>query len=189
MKLKFKLTKTSGLLVTAGLCFVASVVLSLICSQQVQQQGQLKAKLTSTQFNLKKINLEQLSTQQVDLEKQLSQATSQFESVKAISSPGTGSTAAISAFFKVAKDNGLEVTEMTSPGPAKDTIEGVNCSALLLNAKVEGNISNLVGFITKLNSALVTSAIKSATITTPGVASGENASADIQLVIYNFGGN
>ncbi len=188
MKLRLKLTRTSLLLIVAGVCFVASVALSFVCSQQVQQQSQLKEKLTSAQSNLKGVRLEQLTTQQAELEKQLSQATSQFEAARAIFSELAGNTTAISIFFKVAKDNGMEVTEIKSPGPAEDTLGGATCSVILLNAKVEGNLPNLVSFITNLKSSLVNGVIKSVTITMAEATNGDNASANIQMVIYTYGG-
>ncbi|MFH0768593.1 MAG: hypothetical protein V1932_03360, partial [Chloroflexota bacterium] len=83
MKLRFKLklTRTTLLLIVAGVCFVASVMLSFVVSQQVQEQNQLKGKLASTQSTLQGIRLENISTQQAELEEQLSQATSQLEAV------------------------------------------------------------------------------------------------------------
>ncbi len=188
MKLKPKLTRTTLLLIVAGVCFIASVALSLVCSQQVQQQSQLKAKLVLDQSNLKGIRLEQLSSQQAELEKQLSQATSQFGAVNATLSRSIGSTNASNTFFDVAKANGLEVTEITSPGSANDTLGKVTCSSILLKAKVDGNIANLVSFVTKLTSSFVTD-VKSVTITTSGTPIGENATADIQLVIYSYRGD
>ncbi len=186
MKLKLKLTRTILLLIIAGICFIASVALSLVCSQQVQQQSQLKAKLASDQSNLKGVQLEQLSSQQAELEKQLSQATSQFGAVNATLSRSIGSTAVSNTFFDVAKANGLEVTEITSPGLSKDTLGKVTCSSILLRAKVEGNISNLVSFVTKLTSSFVTN-VKSVTITTaarveePAAAGAGGPAPDFQL--------
>ncbi len=188
MKLKLKLTRTSLLLIVAGICFIVSIILSLSVSQQVQQQSQLKGKLISTQSNLKVIRLEPLTTQQAELEKKLSEATSQFEAAKAMFLQPAGGTDPDKTFFNVAKANGLEVTEVTLTGLDKDTLGGLDCSSLLLKAKVEGNLPNLLSFITKLKNSMENGVIKSVTITIPETASSENTSADIQVVIYTYGG-
>ncbi len=189
MKLRFKLklTRTTLLLIVAGLCFAASVVLSFVVSQQFQEQSQLKGKLASTQSTLQGIRLENISTQQAELEEQLSQATSQLEAVTSKFSPSAGSNNASNRFFDVAEASGLDVIGMTSSGLTKDKFGGLDCLSIVLDAKIEGKMSNVVSFVSKLNSALVASVVKSVTITVP-TSGGDNVSAIIQLVVYTYGG-
>ncbi len=148
--------------------------------------GVVNEELASTQSRLSLVKLEKLSSRQTELEGQLSQATSQFEAVKAMLSQPIGSIAVTSILFNVARANGVEVTKMTSSGLASDSLEGVTCSVISLSAKVEGDVPNLVNFVTKLNSLFTTGVVKSITITIPETASEEKASADIQLVVYTY---
>ncbi len=82
----------------------------------------------------------------------------------------------------MAKANGVEVTEIKSPGPAEDTLEGLPYWVTPLTAKVKGDLPKLVSFLLELNSYLETGVIKSVT-------TGEDASAEIQLVIYTYRGD
>jgi hypothetical protein len=183
-----KLNRTSLLVLTAGVFIIALAGLGLVRSQQVSEQSQLNLELELIQSRLESIQPGQLSSKQEELESQLSQATSQFEAVTAILSQPAGSVTASSILFDVAKAHGLEVTEVTSPGPTSDSLEGVACSVTSLTARVEGDVPNLVSFITKLNSHFTTGVVKSITITIPETISGEKASADIQLVVYTHQG-
>jgi len=168
-----------------------SASLGTIRSQQLDEQSELVNQLTPIQADLEQelTRTESLSLRQAELEKQLSQATSQFEKVKAVFSEPVGSIAVNSILFDIAKVYGLEVTEVTSPGPANDILEGVTCSVLPLTAEVQGDIPNLVNLITELNNSLETGVIESITITIPGTTSGDDISASIRMVVYFYQGD
>ena len=203
-----KISKKTWLVIVIGIFVVVGIGLNMVRSQQVQQQDELNAEFALTQLNLSRLQLEQLSSRQAELESQLSQATSQSEAVKAMFSQPIGSVAATTILFGIAEAHGVEVTEMTSSGLASDSLEGVTYSVISLAAKVEGDVPNLVSFVTKLNSYFTTGVVKSITITIPETTSGDNvtaleitsgdnvtaletttgerASADIQLVVYTY---
>jgi hypothetical protein len=183
-----KLRKRTLLITIVGIFVIVLISLGMLRSQQVSEQNQLNEQFTLIQSRLGVIKLEQLSSRQAELEGQLRQATSQFEAVKTVLSQPVGSITATSILFDIARAHGLEVTEVTSPGPTSDSLEGVACSVTSLTARVEGDVPNLVSFITKLNSHFTTGVVKSITITIPETISGEKASADIQLVVYTHQG-
>jgi len=183
-----KLSKTTLLVIAVGAFIIISATLGVVFSQQVSEQNQLNEKLVLAKSNLERVRLEKSSSRQAELEGQLSQVTSQFEAVKAIFSQPVGSTAVTGILFDVAEAHGLEVTELSSSGQATESLEGVTCSVISLTAKVEGDILNLVNFVTKLNNHFTTGVVKSIEITIPETTSGEKASADIQLVVYTHQG-
>ncbi len=183
-----KLSRTTWLVVAAGVLIIALAGVGLVWFQQVDEQNQLKEQLALAQSRLREVQPEKLSSKQAELEKQLIQATSQFEAVKAMFSQSEGGIAASSILFDIAKAYGVEVTEMTSSTPATESLEGVTCSVILLTIRVEGDVSNLVGLVTKLNSYLTTGVVKSITITIPETNSEESASVDIQLTVYTHQG-
>ena len=183
-----KISKKTLLVIVIGIFVVVGIGLNMVRSQQDSEQSQLNEELALAQSRLAGIQLEKLSSQQAELEEQLSQATSQFEEVRAMFSQPIGSVAVTSSLFDIAKEHDVEVTEMTSSGLASDSLQGVTCSVISLTAKVEGDILNLVNFVTKLNNHFTTGVVKSIEITIPETTSGEKASADIQLVVYTHQG-
>ena len=183
-----KLSKTSWLVITIGIFVIFFAGLGVVRFQQVHEQNQLLGEITLAEQELDGFHREQLSSQEIELERQLDQATSQFEAVKAIFSQPIKSVAASSILFDMAEAYNLEVTEMSSLG-ASDSLDGIDCSVISLTARVEGDVTNLVSFIIKLNSQLVTDAIRSITITFPEMDSGEMASVDIHMVFYTYQGD
>lgn len=184
-----KLSKTSWLVITIGIFVIFFAGLGVVRFQQVHEQNQLLGEITLAEQELDGFHREQLSSQEIELERQLDQATSQSEAVKAIFSQPIKSVAASSILFDMAEAYNLEVTEMSSLGPASDSLDGIDCSVISLTARVEGDVTNLVSFIIKLNSQLVTDVIRSITITFPEMDSGEMASVDIHMVFYTYQGD
>jgi len=184
-----KLSKTSWLLITIGFFVITFASLGVIRSQQVHQHNQLSEELASAQLKLKGVRLEQLSYQQGELEKGLSQTISQFEAARAMLSQPIESIATSSILFDIAEAYGVEVTEISSSGPASDDLEGIPCSVLSLIARVEGEVPDLVSFITKLNGDLATGVVKSVVISIPEMTGEEKASVNIRLVIYTYQGD
>jgi len=184
-----RLGKTTLLVITAGVFIIALAGVGMVYFQQVHEQNHLNEQLALAQSRLSGLRLEQLSSQQAELGKQLSQATSQFEAVKTILAQPIGSIAVSNILFDIAEAHGLEVTEITAPGLAIEGLEGITYSVIPLSATVEGDVPNLVNFVTKLNSHLATGVVKSITITIPETDSEEKASADIQLVVYTYRGD
>ena len=185
-----KLSKKTWLVTAIGIFVVTFIGLGTVRYQQVHEQNQLNEQLALAQS--RGIQLEQFSSRQAELGRQLSQAKSQFEAVKAILSQPVGNITASSILFDIAEAHGVEVTGMTSSDPATESLEGITYSVIALTAKVEGDVPNLVSFITKLNSQLTTGVVKSITITISETASGNvsaNASANIQLAVYTYQGD
>jgi len=183
-----KISKTSWLLVAIGVFIIAMVGLGAVRYQQVNQQNQMNEELALAEMKLNEFKLEQLSDRQGELEEQLSQTISQLGAAKAIFSQPNGSIVASGILLDIAEAYGVEVTEISSSGLASGELEGIACSVLPLDARVEGDVPALINFITRLNSDLTTGVVRSAEISIPE-ATGEESSANIQLVIYSYQGD
>lgn len=184
-----KPSKTALIVVSAGIFIIILASLGIVCFQRVKEQNQLSEQLALAQSRVSGAQLEQLSSRQTELEKQLSQDTSQFEAVKAILSQPESSVTVYSILFEIAEACRVEVVKMTSPGLANGDLEGISCSVLALGITVEGSISSLVNFVTKLNDYLTTGVVKSVTMTVPDTTNGESASAHIEAIVYIYRGD
>jgi len=184
-----KISKKTWLIIAIGIFVIALAALYMAYNQQVSEQNQLNEQLALAQSRLSGVNPEKLSSQQAELEEQLSQATSQFEAVKTVLSQPAGSITVTDILFDIARVHGVEVTEMTSSGLTDGSLEGVPCLVIPVTVKVEGDVPNLVSFVVNLNNFLTTGVVESITITVPETDSGEKASADIQLVAYTHQGD
>ena len=72
---------------------------------------------------------------------------------------------------------------------ANEELAGITCSVRPLTTKVEGEVTDIARFITKLNEELATGVVRSVEISIPEMTDeGEETSADIQVVIYTYRG-
>ncbi len=182
-----KISKTGWIIITIGVFMIALIGLGAVRSQQVNQQIPLDEELTSAELNLDRVQIEQRSQRQEELEQQLTQNKSQSETARAALSQSIESIVISGILFDIAEHNNVEVTEISSSGLATAELDGLTCLVLPLTASVSGNVTDLVSFITKLNAELATGITKSVEIIVPEM-TGELASANIQLVIYGYQG-
>lgn len=183
-----KLSKTSWALLIIGILTIACVSLGVARSQQLNERKQLNKELSVAELRLNKLQLEELSSRQEQLGKQLSQTTSQLNTVKAKLTQPIESIAASDTLFNTAELCGVEITEISSPGSASNNLEGLACSAIPLTVSVDGDIPNLISFIIKLHDDFTTGVVKSVDISVSENVTKKRSSANIQLVIYTYQG-
>lgn len=183
-----RLTKTSWLIIIVGGFIIILAGLGIVRSQQVNEQSELSERLALAQSKLQGIQLDRLSHRQKELEQQLSETVSQSKTGRAILSQPIGSISISAIVFDIAEANNVEITEISSSGMAQNELKGVPCLTLPLTTKVEGEVTDLVSFITQLNEDLATGAVQSLTISIPETTD-KKASASIQLVVYAYQGS
>jgi len=183
-----KLSRKVLLVIAAGVFVIILASLGMVAFQSYTEQSELKEQHSQIQSQLQEISLEQLTSQQSELKNQLNQAESQLESVRGILSDSVGSVDGATGIFKIAESYDLLVTEITSPGPDNENLEGVNFQVVSLIAEVNGNVKDLLKFTTDLNKYFTTGVIKTVTITVPDGIDTDNATASVQLVVYTYRG-
>ncbi|GAI66429.1 unnamed protein product, partial [marine sediment metagenome] len=101
----------------------------------------LSEELALAQLRLKKYppQLQELASQQEELENRLAKAELQLRTAKISLNQSIQSIEASNALFELAEDCQVEVTELSSPGVAAEQMEEVTLSALPLTVTVEGD--------------------------------------------------
>jgi len=183
----FKLSKKSWLLISVGVFTILFAGLWTVHSQKANEQKQLEDKLNTAELKLGEFQTEQLFQRQNELEEQLKQTLSQSEDAREILSQPIGSLAINSVMFNIAETCNVEVIEIGSPGLASEDLDGLACNVLPFAATVEGDVTDLVSFITELNNDLENGIINSVEISVPET-TGEKASANFQMVVYAYQG-
>jgi len=181
-----KLSRTGWLILTFGLFIIMLVGLGVVRFQQVGEQQILKEKLELVQTKLARIQTEKLSQRQKELEQELNETLAEAEAAKELLSQPLNSLDISDLIWATAQASGVEIAELSSSGMSTEELEGLPCSVLSLTARVEGDLTKLVDFITGLNDALASGVVKSAQIDIP---SGEGEpSASIELAVYSYQG-
>ncbi len=181
-----KLTKKSWLFIGIGIFLIALVGLWMVYSQQASVKKQLKEEFAQATLRLNSIQVEQLSDQQEELEQQLDDTIAQSETARKTLSEPMSSIIITDILFSTAESNSVNITEIKSSGMNDVELRGVPCRVLPLTANIEGEVDNLVVFITQLNDNLATGVVRSINMNIPYTAGGEKPSASIQMVIYTY---
>ena len=204
-----KISKTSWLILGAGIFVIAFASLGLINSQRLQEQSQLNEELSLAKIRLDKLQSEELASDKESLEMQLEQTISQFEAAKATLSQPNLAIDVSDNLYSIAEACDVEISEISSTGLMNDDLENITTSALPFSTTVNGNVSNLINFVAKLNSDFVTGVVKSVQITTSNAVSDNGSSANttsdnissanttsdngssanIRLIVYSYEGD
>ena len=184
-----KITKTTWIILTIGICAIVFASLGFARAQQLKEQAQMDEEISIAENRLSSLQFEQLSSQQGELEKQLSQSIAQFEATKTILSQPVEGIAISDTLFSLAESSGAKITEISSSGLALDKLEEVPCSVLPFTIKAEGTIPSLMSFIFSLNAKFVTGTVESVEIVVPEDTAEESPSATIRLRVYTYKGD
>ena len=196
-----KFSKTTWIFLAVGIFIIALASLGMVYSQQGKEQSQLDEELALAQLRLKKYPAQQLelASQQEELESRLAKAEAELRTAKTSLRQSTESIEASDALFELAEDCHVEVTEISSPGVANQTLDEISLSALPLTVTVEGDVLNLIDFIYQWTHEYPTGVVKSVEISVPEPAEEEEEeeaeieeqmpSATINMLIYTYEGN
>jgi hypothetical protein len=184
-----KLSKTSWLMLSIGIFVVVAVGLGLTRSQQLNEQGRLDEELSVAEKRLNNLQVKELGQQQEELQRRLDEGTIRLMAAKDNLRQAVKSITVIDEFFEIAQSCSVEVMGISSSSIKQEKLEGIVCSAITLNAAVQGEALNLISFITKLNNDFTTGVVKSAQISIPEEASESEPSASVQMVVYAYEGD
>jgi len=190
-----KLSKKTGLIIAIVVFFAAGIYLYMDYSKIVDEKAVVKEQLELTQQQLQGIQIDPLTAQQTEMGNQLSDVASRSGEVIFTLSQPISNIDAATALYDVAQTWGVQINSVTSSGLADEGLEGATFSVISLDAVIEGDMPNLVNFITHLNDSYTTGIVRSVTITAPVAGSGANvttsvnASADLRMAVYTYKGN
>jgi len=181
-----KIGKKSWFTVIIGFFIIVVTSISFIYLQRAQEQAQLKEDLISARSRLSSVNVETLTHRKNVLEEDLSQLYVLYEADKEKFVQSIENIAVSGILYSIARANSVNITNVNSSDVFNEEVEGVLCRALALNAKVQGDVDNLVAFITQLNNDLATAVVKSVSIDISTSGNNQMSSADIKMVIYTY---
>lgn len=184
-----KLSKKSWVFISIGLFLIGLVGLWTAYSQQSGLEKQLKEELTLVNSKLNSIQLEQLANKPGELEQQLDKTLAQSETARQTLSQPMNSIIISDILFSTAEANSVNITAISSSAANRVTLEGVPCLALPVTASVEGELNQLVDFVTELNGGYPNTEVNTFNVQIPYPADNTTLSASIQMVIYAYEGS
>jgi hypothetical protein len=159
-----KLSRTSWLILAAGVFLVVLAALGLTRSQQMKDQSKLAGDLDASQKKLATINTAPLSQQLENLKVKVDESTTLLESAQARLRQTVISVDVTDEFFKIANDSSVNVTTMATSTINTADYGGISLSTTSLSASVAGTVENVIKFINALNNGYLTGNVDSAQI-------------------------
>ena len=183
-----RLSRISWIIIISCIVITAFASLGALSWQQVQKRNQLREEFALTKEKLNGYESGQPTYRQETLEMQLSQTLSELQTSRSMFSQPIWSITT-GTLFDIAESFNIEVTDISSSGPTSAKLEGISYSAQTFAIKIEGDVPDLVSFITRLNQNLKAGYVKSVKISAPETTGGEKSTADLQLVVYTYEGD
>jgi hypothetical protein len=182
-----KLSKTSWLILSAGIFTVVLAGLGVTRSGQMKEQNTLDEELGMSTTILEKSQAIPLETQLGDLQEKLKESESQLAEAKDRLRQTVLSVDVTDNFFQIANYCNVVVMNLNTTSISNNSLNDVNFSTISLTATATGELSKLIDFIISLNKGYTTGFVKSAQLSVDDT-TGETSAA-INMVIYSYEGS
>jgi hypothetical protein len=190
-----KLSKTSWLILLAGIFLVALAGLGLTRSQQSKEQASVQNELSTTEKLLAASQTTQLSQQLENLKAKLEDSQAQLKEAQSRLHQTVISADITEKFFRIAESCSVNITSFTTSTILQAKYQNVSFSEAMLSARVVGKATDIVNFVIALNNGYVTGAVQSAQLDVEapidGAALSESpfSEGSISMNIYSYEGN
>ena len=186
-----KLSKTSWLILSAGLFVVVLAGLGMTRSQQLQQLSTSTDQLQIATARLNKLDTAGLKAQAATLEQQVTVGKSDLQDAISRLNKSVVSADVAEEFYNIADSSGVTVKSFTSSPISSNHLQGIPVSATNISGAVSGTLQQVIAFISNLNTSFRTGYVESATIQiqappASGIDTDALAQSTIQLVIYSY---
>ena len=188
-----KLSKTSWLILSAGIFVVILAGLGVTRSQQLKEQSVLEEELTLSSMKMDTIQVAHLRPQLDELLQRIDESETQLEEVKDRLRQTVVSPDVIEKYFAIAEYCDVEIQNLSNSVILNNDLAGITCSQTNISASVTGDVENLVDFLIAMNEGYTTGYVQSAHITiaeeTEETSELEpESSATFQVIIYSYEG-
>ncbi len=187
--------KASMMTLGIGGAVILGASLSILYIREGQDQHLLRQELSSVSIRLEKlpktVTTDDLVAQQRDLETGMTRAKSDIEAAKSRLMISTDSIETTNLIVDLGNKTGVSKVSFESPGWSEEQLKGYPFSSLLLTVTAEGDIPNLVNFISAVTSQFPTGRVQSSQITVPKPNSRESVKPPrviMVLSLYNYEG-
>lgn len=187
----FKLSKTSWLILAAGLFVVVLAGLGMTRSQQSQQLSSATAQLKVATMRLNRVDTSGLQTKIDTLQQQIKLGQADLADATARLNQSVVSADVAEEFYSIADTSGVVVNSFTSSPVSKSNLTGIPVATTNIAGSVTGTLKQVIDFISNLNTTFRTGYVQSASIhvqppPSSGIDVDADATASVQVVIYSY---
>ncbi len=192
-----KLSKTSWLILAAGVFIVILVGLGLTRSQQIQEEAQLSEELSMTENRLEKLDVTDLQQKEQELQQRLEEGTMELEEANYWLIYPIKSVDVDEKLFMVAEYSDVEIMNISSSTISSGSLGGVGVLSTAVTVSVRGGTTDIINYAINLNNGLPTGVVQTVNIAIPdediedlenSEESEELPSGTLSLIVYSYEG-
>ena len=190
---KLKLSKTSWLILSAGVFLVVLAGLGLTRSQQLESLDVSTEELGMATQRLGNLDTSDLKRRIEALNESIAVGQAQLDDAITRLDKSVISADVAEDFYEIAFSSNVIVQNFSSTGIASDELEGIPVSQTAVTASVSGTLGDVISFIINLNTSFRTGYIDSAGLgitlpVDPDKDLEAETSASIRMIIYSYEG-
>lgn len=184
-----KLSKTSWLILSAGVFIVVLAGLGVTRNQQIQQQSVAQEKLDLAETRLGKYDLTQLRYRVEELSRLIEEKKTEVEEARVRLDSTVVSADVVEQFFAIAEFSDVSVSNLSDTPISNSDLSGVDVQQTSLSSSVNGTLENVIDFITNLNHNFTTGYTVTAQIRVVEIPDDDDmqgtASCTVQIFVYS----
>jgi hypothetical protein len=186
---KLKLSKTSWLILAAGVFVVILAGLGLTRSQQLREQTEIDDALTITTTRLNNLETTQLDVEAAELQRQLDESMVELGEVKDRLRSTVVSVDVTDEFFRIAEYSNVQVTDYRTSSQMEENLGGVGCLMTTIGANIMGTTDDLINFVINLNNGYTTGVVRTINISIPeDTTQSVDSTITVNMAIYSYEG-
>jgi hypothetical protein len=183
---RLKLSKTSWLILSAGIFVVILAGLGLTRSQQLREQTELDEALGISTARLNTLEVSELEMEEAILQQRLDESTAEIVEAKERLRQTVVSVDVTDEFFRIAEYSNVEVYNYGSTAQAIGKLGSVGFLITTINANVKGSTAELINFVINLNNGYTTGIVQTVSISIPEYTEEKESSATINMIVYSY---
>ena len=184
-----KLSKTSWLILSAGVFIVVLAGLGVTRNQQMEQQSVAEEQLELAETRLNKYDLTQLRYRVDELSRLVDEKKAEVEESRDRLDSTVVSADVVEQIYAIAVFSDVIILDLSDSPIVNESLSGVKVQQTALSARVTGELGNIIDFITNLNHNFTTGYTVNAQITVLNVVDDDdihaNASGTVQVFVYS----
>jgi len=186
---KIKLSKTSWLILSAGVFVFVLIGLGLTRSQQVQEQTTLDESLSMTEMRLEQLQVTHLQQQQIELQERLDDGKIELDEAKDLLRQTVLSVDVADEFFDIAASSDIDIINCSTTDIRTTNVAGVGCSSISIGASITGKSDDLIDFVINLNNGFITGTVETVSMNIQDSSDNDTrSSANLHMIIYSYEG-
>jgi hypothetical protein len=179
--MKMKISKTSWMILGAGVFIIVLAGLGLTRSGQISQYDALSENLSVNTVRLNNLQVGKLQAEIDEYQEQLKDIVDQVNEVKEKLKQTVISVDVADKFYEVAAYSKVTVVNLSTTKISQDSYASIDCNIIAVSSLVKGGRIEVVEFIKALNDNYSTGFVKSAQVV---FVEGNACTVNLQMSVY-----